>query len=63
VSSVTLCGKFQLCIPKAIREEMSLKAGRKLAIIAKVETILLPPVRPRLGDARDLERPRLQRLS
>lgn len=44
--SVTLSSKFQLSIPKAIREEMNLKAGQKFAIIPKGDTIILAPVRP-----------------
>lgn len=44
--SVTLSSKFQLAIPKAVREEMNLKAGQKFAIIAKGDTIVLAPIRP-----------------
>jgi|PlaIllAssembly_1097288.scaffolds.fasta_scaffold158703_2 AbrB family looped-hinge helix DNA binding protein len=43
--SVTLSSKFQLSIPKAIREEMNLKAGQKFAIIPKGDTIVLAPIR------------------
>lgn len=46
MTSVTLSSKFQLAIPKAIREEMGLEAGQKLAIIPKGDTIVLAPVRP-----------------
>lgn len=46
MASVTLSSKFQLSIPKAIREEMNLKAGQKFAIIPKGDTIILAPVRP-----------------
>lgn len=45
VSAVTLSSKFQLSIPKAIREEMNLKAGQKFAIISKGDTIVLAPIR------------------
>ena len=46
MASVTLSSKFQLSIPKAIREEMHLKAGQKFAIIPKGDTIVLAPIRP-----------------
>jgi len=45
MTSVTLSSKFQLSIPKAIREEMHLKAGQKFAIIPKGDTIVLAPIR------------------
>lgn len=45
MASVTLSTKFQLSIPKAIREEMHLQAGQKFAIIAKGDTIVLAPIR------------------
>ena len=44
--SATLSSKFQLSIPKAIREEMQLQAGQKFAIIPKGDTIVLAPIRP-----------------
>ncbi len=43
MTSVTLSSKFQLSIPKAVREEMHLKAGQKFAIIPKGDTIILEP--------------------
>jgi AbrB family looped-hinge helix DNA binding protein len=46
MASVTLSSKFQLSIPKAIREQMHLKAGQKFAIIPKGDTIVLAPIRP-----------------
>ncbi len=51
--SVTLSSKFQLSIPKAIREEMHLHAGQKFAIITKGDTIVLAPIR-RLDEVRGL---------
>ncbi len=45
MASVTLSSKFQLSIPKAIREEMHLYAGQKFAIIPKGNTIVLAPMR------------------
>lgn len=49
--SVTLSSKFQLSIPKAIREQMHLQAGQRFAIIPKGDTIVLAPVR-RLDEMR-----------
>ena len=51
MASVTLSSKFQLCIPKAIREEMQLQAGQTFAIITKGDTIVLAPIR-RLDEMR-----------
>ena len=51
MASVTLSSKFQLCIPKAIREEMDLEAGQTFAIIPKGDNIVLAPVR-RLDEMR-----------
>ena len=45
MASVTLSSKFQLSIPKAIREQMHLKVGQKFAIIPKGDTIVLAPIR------------------
>jgi AbrB family looped-hinge helix DNA binding protein len=46
MTSVTLSSKFQLSIPKAIRDEMQLQPGQKFAIIPKGDTIVLAPIRP-----------------
>ena len=46
MASATLSSKFQLSIPKAIREQMQLKAGQKFAVIPKGDTIILAPIRP-----------------
>ena len=46
MTSVTLSSKFQLSIPKTIREQMHLQAGQKFAIIPKGDTIVLAPIRP-----------------
>ncbi len=53
MASVTLSSKFQLSIPKAIREKMHLHAGQKFAIIAKGDTIVLAPIR-RLDEVRGI---------
>lgn len=44
MDTVTLSPKFQVVIPKEIREGMNLKAGLKLAVIEKDGTIHLIPV-------------------
>ncbi|MCP5407917.1 MAG: AbrB/MazE/SpoVT family DNA-binding domain-containing protein [Chromatiaceae bacterium] len=46
MTSVTLSSKFQLSIPKTIREQMHLQAGQKFAIIPKGDTIVLAPIHP-----------------
>lgn len=51
--SATLSPKFQLSIPKAIRERLHLKAGQKFAIITKGEIISLVPL-VGLGELRGL---------
>jgi len=47
----TLSTKYQLSIPKAVRENLSLKAGQRFAVIAKGKLIELVPV-PTLADMR-----------
>ena len=51
--SATLSSKFQLSIPKAIREEMQLQAGQKFAIITKGDIISLVPI-PELAEMRGI---------
>jgi AbrB family looped-hinge helix DNA binding protein len=46
MTTITLSSKFQLSIPKAIRDEMQPQAGQKFAIIPKGDTIVLAPIRP-----------------
>jgi AbrB family looped-hinge helix DNA binding protein len=53
--STTLSSKFQLALPKAIRNELGLHAGQRFAVIAKGQAIELVPVRSVL-DARGLLR-------
>jgi len=43
--AVTLSSKYQLAIPKAIRDELGLYAGQKLALITKGSVIELVPLR------------------
>ena len=46
METVTISPKFQVVIPKAIRENMGLKPGQKLQVIAHDNRIELIPVRP-----------------
>jgi AbrB family looped-hinge helix DNA binding protein len=45
MQTATLSSKYQLAIPKAIREILNLKAGQKFTVIAKGNIIELVPVR------------------
>ena len=49
----TLSSKFQLSIPKAVREELHLRAGQKFAVITKGDIISLVPV-PDLAEMRGI---------
>ncbi len=51
--SATLSSKYQLAIPKAIREKLDLKAGQTFILIAKGDVIELIPQRS-LDEARGL---------
>ncbi len=51
--SATLSNRFQLAIPKAIREELGLHAGQRFALIPKGKGIELVPL-PSLDEARGL---------
>ncbi|OGV71520.1 MAG: AbrB family transcriptional regulator [Lentisphaerae bacterium RIFOXYA12_64_32] len=44
--TVTLSPKFQVVIPKRVRERMSLRAGEKIEVISFDDRIELVPVRP-----------------
>ena len=43
---VTISPKYQVVIPKTIREELGLKAGQKLIALAKAGVVYLVPVMP-----------------
>lgn len=43
MSSATLSSKFQISIPKDIREEMGLKAGQKFAFLRTGRSLKLVP--------------------
>ena len=49
----TLSSKYQLAVPKAVREELGLQAGQKFAVIAKGQAIELVPLMS-IQDARGL---------
>lgn len=44
MSTATLSSKFQLVIPKEVREKLRLKSGQKMAVIMKSGGIHLIPV-------------------
>lgn len=43
--TATLTSKFQLSIPKTIRERLGLKAGQQFIFVTKGETITMVPKR------------------
>lgn len=53
MASVTLSSKFQVSIPKVIREEMHLQAGQRFAVIPKGDIIALVPI-PELAEMRGI---------
>ncbi|MSR77947.1 MAG: AbrB/MazE/SpoVT family DNA-binding domain-containing protein [Candidatus Omnitrophica bacterium] len=46
MSAVTISPKFQVVIPKEIREVMHLKSGQKVEVICYDNRIQLIPIRP-----------------
>ncbi|MBL8377992.1 MAG: AbrB/MazE/SpoVT family DNA-binding domain-containing protein [Burkholderiales bacterium] len=46
MSTATLSSKFQISIPKALRNEMGLKAGQKFAFLRIGDSLRLVPQRP-----------------
>ena len=46
MGTITISPKFQVVIPKAIREELGLLPGQKVQAIAYGERIELIPIRP-----------------
>lgn len=53
MDTITVSPKFQVVIPKRIREHLSIKPGEKMVIVEKNNTISLIPV-GRLKDARGI---------
>jgi AbrB family looped-hinge helix DNA binding protein len=52
-ATATLSSKFQISIPKAVREEQHWKAGQKFAFIQKDGGVMLVPV-PTLEELRGM---------
>ena len=46
MDTVTLSPKFQVVIPRRIRERMGLKPGEKIQVISYDDRIELVPIRP-----------------
>ena len=46
MDSVTVSPKFQVVIPRKVREMLGVKAGQKMTIIAYDNRIVLIPTRP-----------------
>jgi AbrB family looped-hinge helix DNA binding protein len=46
VSTVTLSSRFQVVIPRRVRERMHLRPGEKLQVVSFEDRIELIPVRP-----------------
>ena len=48
MATVTLSPKFQVVIPKAVREKLSLSPGQKIQVVVhdgRIELILLRPIK------------------
>jgi AbrB family looped-hinge helix DNA binding protein len=43
-AAATLSSKYQVSIPKAIRDRMAWKPGQKIAFIARADGILMTPI-------------------
>lgn len=46
MATTTVSSKYQVVIPKEVREQVPIKPGQKLAVIVKGKTIHLVPVLP-----------------
>jgi AbrB family looped-hinge helix DNA binding protein len=58
MNTVTLSPKFQVVIPRAIREELSLKPGEKLRVLRydnRVELIRIRPIKELRGFLRGMD--------
>ena len=51
MATATLSPKFQISIPKAVREQLKLHAGQQFVVLARGESIVLAPKRS-LNDVR-----------
>ena len=43
---ITVSSKYQIVIPKSVRERVPIKPGQKLAVLVKHGSITLVPIRP-----------------
>ncbi|RBP18284.1 AbrB family looped-hinge helix DNA binding protein [Roseiarcus fermentans] len=43
-ATATVSSKFQIAIPKEVRERMGLRPGQKVAFIAKLDGVMIVPV-------------------
>lgn len=58
MNTVTVSPKFQVVIPRAIREELALKPGEKLRVLRyddRVELIRIRPIRELRGFLRGMD--------
>ncbi len=55
MDTITVSPKFQVVIPKKVREHMHIKAGEKMVVIERNNTLNLIPI-GRLKDARGIAR-------
>ncbi|MBS4030074.1 MAG: AbrB/MazE/SpoVT family DNA-binding domain-containing protein [Clostridiales bacterium] len=46
MSEVKISSKFQIVIPKGVRQQLNLKAGQKMQLITKGKLITLVPIYP-----------------
>ncbi|MHB8766263.1 MAG: AbrB/MazE/SpoVT family DNA-binding domain-containing protein [Deferrisomatales bacterium] len=53
--AATLTSKYQICIPKAVRERLGLRAGQQFVFVTKRDTISLVPKRD-IADLRGIRR-------
>jgi AbrB family looped-hinge helix DNA binding protein len=51
MDSVTVSTKFQVVIPRAVREQLHVRPGQKMRVIAYDDKVILIPVRP-INEAR-----------
>ncbi len=46
MSTTTISSKYQVVIPREVRERLHLKPGQKLGVLVKGRTVCLVPIRP-----------------
>ena len=44
MTTATLSSKFQLVIPKAVRDDMGYQAGQRFVLVEKGESVVLVPI-------------------